>query len=91
MCGKATENTTRSRAVGSELSLKRTGEMDDAEGVCVDLHHVEAGVGVGDAVLLQIPLGGTGEKELLLGGDGVPRETEGRIGAGLHFDKDEDA
>ncbi len=43
---------------------KRAGEMDDAQGLGVDLDDIEAGGDIKAVVGLQIPLGGPGQKVL---------------------------
>ena len=59
--------------------LKRGWEMDDAQGPSIYLDYIESGALVKAAVGLEIPLGGAGEKELLLGRDGVRGTTEGGV------------
>ncbi len=70
---------------------KRVGEMHDPQRLGIDLHHVEADMGVEAVVTLQIPLGGPGEKELLASVDRVRRPAKCRGGAGLHLRENEDA
>ena len=65
--------------------------MDDAQGAGVDLHHIEAGAGVRVPVGLQVSLGGPGEKETLLGRDGVPGQAVVRPGTGLDLREDQDS
>ena len=65
--------------------------MDDAQGAGVDLHHVEAGAGVGVAQLFQIPLSGPGQKKLFFRGDSVQGTAEIGVGSGLYLHEQEDA
>ena len=65
--------------------------MNDAQGSGVDLHHVEADVGVGITNLPQISLSGPGEKKSFFCIDGVPGKAIVRTGAGLDLCEDEHA
>ena len=47
-----------------EGASKRAGEMDDAQGLGVDLDDIEAGGDIKAVVSLQISLGGPGQKVL---------------------------